>query len=630
LLFPARAPYVNKRGEMGRRASPKTDFGTVILHWTLVTLFVICVVTGLRIATVSPFDFGWIYALDSILPSSMVWTAHVPVAVALFGLAFAYAVYIRRAGLMRRIRPDRVRLMGIFRGGQACWVAFNTMLTWLILLTMLEQLVTGYLVYLGYGGMAVELHRDGTWLLIAISVGHVATHWAIGGLGQIARIFRPSRLPPVAPPFDPFELLVAANEPTRVAAIPGPGKEHTQRDQHSDTRDEPRREQRRAPQRDVTLQSHPFAAAMMVGLVAMSAATFVDQTTMRETLHVRKIAASEAPVLDGDISDPVWRTVRPVVVLTNQGANFDGTGSSEVEIRAVHDGDMAYFAFVWSDSTRSLKHLPLIKRADGWYVLQTNYDSGDEHHYHEDKFSVLLGKNAPLLAGDRTFHAGRAPIDGKPATFSGRGLHYTMNDSFVDVWQWKATRGGLLGFIDDGHFGPPAEPTRDQIAGQSPYKGGYAADPGTANYADNFEPRGPGGYQRPVKPKRLPKNWQATWSAMGRVDLNPNVGESEGARWWMTEAESVPYSPEADAQFPLNALIPGVLIIGQYSGDRADVRGAARWAAGRWALEIARRLDTGSQYDTPIATGVAMRVAAFDRAQIRHTRHIRPIQLEVE
>jgi Prokaryotic cytochrome b561 len=184
---------------MGRRASPKTDFGTVILHWTLVALFVVCVVTGLRIATVSPFDFGWIYALDSILPSTMVWTAHVPVAVALFGLAFAYAVYIRRAGLMRRIRPDRVRLMGIFRGGQACWVAFNTMLTWLILLTMLEQLVTGYLIYLGYGGMAVELHRDGTWLLIAISVGHVASVRSPASSGRAG--FRRSRRPSIRSTF---------------------------------------------------------------------------------------------------------------------------------------------------------------------------------------------------------------------------------------------------------------------------------------------------------------------------------------------------------------------------------------------------------------------------------------------
>jgi len=613
---------------MGRRASPKTDFGTVVLHWTLVALFVTCVVTGLRIATVSPFDFGWIYALDSVLPYSMVWTAHVPVAVALFGLGFAYAVYVRRAGLMRRIRPDRVRLMGIFRGGQARWVAINTILTWVILLSLLEQLVTGYLIYLGYGGVAVELHRFGTWLLIAVSFGHVATHWAIGGLGQIARIFRPSRLPPVAAPFDPFDLLVAPEQPPRIAASPGP--ERVRRVPRDEAHDESRHEQRRTRQRDVTLQSHPFAAAMVVGLIAMSAATFVDQTAMRDGLRIRKIATSEAPVLDGDLSDPVWRTARPVVVLTNQGANFDGTGASEIEIRAVHDGEIAYFSFVWNDPTRSLKHLPLIKRADGWHVLQGNYDSGDEHHYHEDKFSVLLAKNAPLLAGDRTFHAGRAPVDGKPATLSGRGLHYTMNGGFVDVWQWKATRGGLLGFVDDGYFGPPAQPTKDEIAGQSPYKGGYAADPGTANYADNFEQRGPGGYQRPVQPKRLPKNWQATWSAMGRVDLNPSVGESEGARWWMTEAESVPYSPEADAQFPLNALIPGVLITGQYSGDRADIRGAARWAAGRWALEIARRLDTGSRYDSPIANGVAMRVAAFDRSQIRHTRHIRPIWLEVE
>ncbi len=607
---------------MGRRASPKTDFGTVILHWALVALFVTCVVTGLRIMTVSPFDFGWLRALDSVLPYTMVWTAHMPVAVALFGLALAYVVYVRCAGLMRRIRPDRVRLMGLFRGSQARWVAINVIFTWVILLMMGVQLVTGWLIYLGHGGATVELHRLGTWILIAASVGHVATHWGIGGLGQLARIFRPSRLPPVAPPFDPFDLLAGPEVPLQ----PHHGPERVAHE----ARDEPRRDVRRMPRQDVKVQSHPFVAAMAVGLVAMSAMTVVDRTMMRDELQVRKIDPSEAPVLDGDLSDPVWRTARPVIVLTNQGANFNGTGESEVEIRAVHDGHMAYFSFVWSDPTRSLKHLPLIKRPDGWHVLQGNYDTGDEHDYHEDKFSVLLANNAPLIAGDRTFHAGRAPIADKPATFSGRGLHYTMDGSFVDVWEWKATRGGLLGFVDDGHFGPPTEPTKDQWAGRSPYKGGFAADPGTANYANNFEPRGPGGYQRPVQPKRLPKNWQTTWAAMGRVDLEPSVGESEGARWSMTEAESVPYSPKLDAQFPLNALIPGVIIAGQYSGDRADIRGAARWAAGRWALEVARRLDTGSKYDSPIATGMGMRVAVFDHSQIRHTRHIRPIRLVVQ
>ena len=609
---------------MGRRSNPRTDFGTVILHWTLVALLAVSVVTGLRIATVSPFDMEWLYWLDSVLPRTAVWTAHIPAAVALFGLALAYAIYVRRAGLGRRISPDRVRLMGLLRPGQPFWSAINIILTWTLLLSLLTQLATGCLMYLGYGGIVIELHRVGTWILLAGAVGHVATHWAIGGASQVLRMLRPSRLMPQAPPFDPFEFVVRRDRPAADRMPP------ERRPVGERRRREPQSEPERSRRQDATFQSHPFAAAMGVGLVGMIMVPFVDQTAMRDELQIRRIKPAEAPTLDGDLSDAVWRSARPVVVLTNQGANFDGNGTSEVEIRAVHDGETVYFSFVWSDPTRSMKHLPLIKKEDGWYVLQSKYDVGDEHDYHEDKFSVLLTNNDALLAGDRTFHAGRAPVDGKPATFTGRGLHFTTDGSIVDVWQWKAARGGLLGFIDDGHFGPPIVPGQDEATGRAPYKGGFAADPGTANYTDNFEQRGPGGYARPVRPKRLPKDWQSTWSAMGRVDIRSQIGESEGARWWMTDEESVPYSAELDARYPVNALIPGVIISGEYTGDRADVRCSARWAAGRWAIEVARRLDTKSPYDVRIATGVFMRVAAFDRAQIRHTRHIRPIRLEVE
>jgi hypothetical protein len=117
---------------------------------------------------------------------------------------------------------------------------------------------------------------------------------------------------------------------------------------------------------------------------------------------------------------------------------------------------------------------------------------------------------------------------------------------------------------------------------------------------------------------------------MGDIDLDPNHGESEGARWFMTEQESVPYSRELDARIPRGTVIPGVIVAGEFSGDRADVRCAARWASGHWALEVARRLNTRSEYDVPIKTGTFMRVAAFDHSQIRHTRHVRPIRLEVE
>jgi hypothetical protein len=613
---------------MGRRARPRTDFGTVILHWALVALLIVSIVTGLRITTVSPFDFGWLQWLDAVLPRAVVWTGHMPAALALFGLAFAYAIYVRRAGLGRRITLDRVRLMGILRGGQARWSTISIILTWVLLLTLMTLLATGCLMYLGYGGIVVELHRLGTWVLLAGAVGHVAAHWAVGGLGQVTRMLRPRRLPPPAPPFDPFDLLAA--QATKEEQPPADRMPPERRPVAARRESEPRAESNRRPRRDVALQSHPFAVALSIGLAGVGMVALIDQTMMRDELHIPRIKTSEAPVLDGDLSDAVWRSARPVMVLTNQGANFDGAGASEVEIRAVHDGETAYFSFVWSDPTRSLKHLPLTKREDGWYVVHTGYDTGDENQYHEDKFSVLLTNSDVLLAGDRTFHAGRAPIGDKPATFSGRGLHYTTNGSIVDVWQWRATRGGLLGFVDDGHFGPPAEPSRDEAAGRTPYKGGFAADPGTASYADNFEPRGPGGYRRPVQPKRLPKDWSSTWSAMGKVDPRSNVGESDGARWWMTEAESVPYAPELDAEYPINALIPGVIIAGEHSGDRADIRCAARWAAGRWALEASRRLDTKSPYDVRIASGVFMRVAAFDRSQIRHTRHVRPVRLKVE
>ena len=79
---------------------------------------------------------------------------------------------------------------------------------------------------------------------------------------------------------------------------------------------------------------------------------------------------------------------------------------------------------------------------------------------------------------------------------------------------------------------------------------------------------------------------------MGQITLDPNVGESDGARWFMTEAETVPYAEEVDRLIPAGTVLPGIIVSGEFAGDRADVRSAARWASGHWALEVARRLDT--------------------------------------
>jgi hypothetical protein len=286
---------------------------------------------------------------------------------------------------------------------------------------------------------------------------------------------------------------------------------------------------------------------------------------------------------------------------------------------------------MWDDPTRSLKHLPLVKQADGWHVLHDRYDLGDERSYYEDKFSALLTKLPIVIPGDRTYHSGPTPIEGKPSTLSQRGLHFTPAPGLaVEVWQWKASSGGLLGWVDKNHFDMPAEASQAQSEGQVPYRGGFIQDPRTAElYSDNFERQPVGGYERPIQPKRLPTNWKATYEALGRIDLDPDHSDAEASRWWMNMSESEPYSAALDAEIPVGTMIPGSLILVDDIDRRADVVGMARWAAGHWTLEVARKLAAEAP-DVAISTGTYLRVAVFDHSQIYHTRHIRPIRLELE
>lgn len=609
----------------------KTDYGTIILHWLFVAAFTVALFSGLRIATESP-DRTWINLFDVLLPRDSVWTAHMQAAVALAGLTLGYIVYVIRSGLGRRIQLDWVRLRGLFGSGPSRLGAINACLYWIFFVTMLALLVSGGLLYFGlYSGYDVAmLHWGGTWVILAFAVLHVVTQYRSGGASQLLRIFRPAPLPAPPQQLDAVELLNLLVE--QQAAHPIQPDEDFGADPATEADLAPREQARKTKSKNPTLQANAFVVAAAAAITGASFIVAADRMSV-DHLQVHRIASADAPTLDGDTSDRAWRSVKPFSLITGEGGNFDGKGETRIEIRAVHDGTWAYFLFTWEDQTRSLKHLPLVKQADGWHLLRAGYDIGDEHDYNEDKFSVLLTTSDVTLAGDRTFHAGPHPVANAPATMTGRGLHFT-EAGYVDVWQWKATSGGPTGWLDDAHFGPPADPTPMQAANIMPYKGGFAPDPGTASYRDNFTvtaDKTDGTYRsRLIAPLRLPGDVAATAAAMGSIDLDPDHGESDGARWFMTDAETVPYSAAADAQLPIGTVIPGVIVDGEFSGDRADIRCAARWASGHWALEVARRLDTGSDYDVPIRSGVFMRVAAFDHSQIRHTRHVRPIRLEVE
>lgn len=624
----------------------KTDYGTIILHWVFVAAFAVALVSGLRIAAESP-ERTWINLFDIVLPRDSVWLIHMQAAVVLVAVAIGYIVYLVRSGLGRRVQLDKVRLRGLFGRGQARLSALIALMYWVFFITMTVLLVSGGLLYFGfYSGYDVAmLHWVGTWVILAFVVLHVLTQYKSGGAAQLLRIFRPAPLPAPPPRLDAVELLgmlaeqsarapkaaapEAPPEPTPHPLQPRPGM---RRDRERPAQPHSRPKSGTARSRNPTLQANAFVVATAAAMTGASLLVATDRLTV-DTVQVRRINAADAPKLDGDTSDRAWRGVKPFSLLTGEGGNFDGKGEARIEIRAVHDGTFAYFLFTWQDSTRSLKQLPLVKEADGWHLLHSGYQIGDEYQYNEDKFSVLLTTSDVTLAGGRTFHPGPKPVAGAPATLSGRGLHFT-GGGYADVWQWKATSGGPSGWMDDTHFGPPLDPTPMQAANIVPYKGGFAPDPGAANYRDNFtveaDPAGGGRRGRLIAPLRLPKQAEVTTAALGAIDLDPDHGESDGARWFMTEQESMPYSSDADAKIAIGTVIPGVIVAGEFSGDRADVRCAARWASGYWALEVKRRLDTGSQFDIPIKSGVFMRVAAFDHSQIRHTRHVRPIRVEVE
>ena len=87
-----------------------------------------------------------------------------------------------------------------------------------------------------------------------------------------------------------------------------------------------------------------------------------------------------------------------------------------------------------------------------------------------------------------------------------------------------------------------------------------------------------------VTPRRLPKDLAAIVTAMGQVTLDPDVGESDGARWFMTAEETVPYTREVDRLIPVGTVLPGVIISGELpaTAPTCAARRAGLPDIGRW------------------------------------------------
>lgn len=588
----------------------QTDAGTIVLHWALAVTLVFSTLTGLRFAVDMP-DTGYLAALEPFLPVAKIWIYHILSGVSVMGLAIAYLFYLRGTGLSRRIWPDRARLAALKSPGPARWGAINVLLYWVLFFCLAAQVVTGLMLHRGYGGEIVDLHLLATWVIVGYTVAHVLAHFALGGMTQLLRVARPSRIPsPVADssasysqaPFHKPSAFAGA----RILALSG-------------------------------------IAGMLVG----GAYLYVDRMS-RDVLYIGRIDKATAADLNTDLWNGVWSDARPLYVHTNQGVNLDGTGASLVEIRAVHDDENVYFAFTWEDPTRSLKHAPLVKAADGWHALfsaprnerqaviqnvsaKTEYSNDEQSNFegalNEDKFAIMLA-NVERPFGPGAFHPGKHPLPSKPASFSGRGQHYTEDGSSVNLWLWHAD-GADSGRCENNRVGPPAKPTLSQLRGETLYKGGYFGTRAQDVVYENFTPQSPRENAAVVQPVRLPINLQAIRAAIGQVDLDPNHGDQENARWAMREDESTPYTPELDARIPVGAIVPGIIAAAPRPPLPWDVQCHARWAAGRWTLLAERKLDTHHGDDIAISRKTFMWVGVFDHTAANHTRHIRPFRLEI-
>jgi len=193
---PAQTPPEQQgQDEMNFRRWPRTDVGTVLLHWAAVAAVVVLAATGLRF-TSDDVQFLWLRDLDGQLATENLWQRHMLAGYVLSVVAVAYAVHMSRARLLDRIRISAVRLQGLFGTPAARWPAINALLAWAFLVAALGACVTGWLAYGGIAGPVLRIHLICTWVILAFPVLHLLALLRVGGVPHLARIFRPKRAEP--------------------------------------------------------------------------------------------------------------------------------------------------------------------------------------------------------------------------------------------------------------------------------------------------------------------------------------------------------------------------------------------------------------------------------------------------
>ncbi len=185
---------------------------------------------------------------------------------------------------------------------------------------------------------------------------------------------------------------------------------------------------------------------LALSAITVAACSTTEAPVPPNTLVVAR--ASSAPVMDGNASDAVWASAKPLTVKLGGGANFGGSGETTATLKAVTSGDMIYFLLQYSDPTNSVRRGPFQKQADGtWKKFSDPSDKGgDDNLYYEDKWSIIWNINDSIAGFNQNGCAVLCHLgEGKPF-----GNKYTAKEGELgDMWHMKGSRNGVFGQVDD-------------------------------------------------------------------------------------------------------------------------------------------------------------------------------------
>ncbi len=335
-----------------------------------------------------------------------------------------------------------------------------------------------------------------------------------------------------------------------------------------------------------------------------------------DTLEARYIQDTSSIEIDGLENEPAWALASTTTIRSYGAANFYN-GETDIAVKVLYNEHDIFFLIRWRDPSKSLAHLPLIKTDNGWQVMQQGFQKFNEQKHYEDKFAVMIAENCKAGAA-ATAHLGHKPLKDKPPHWSGLGYHYHKT-GLVDLWQWKAVRTNRMYLADDNYFGKP-----DIIrAGSRRYTAGYGVD---AKESGTYKMNWQWFYKDGITPKRMPLN-DADLTAYQNEFYNET--DEPDNTWLLNWFDTKAYSKHDD-HYPTGTIMPSILYYSnRFEGDRADVRAFGTWKDEYWSLELFRKRSTGSNKDVELKDGVCLWFAAFDHAQIAHSRHSRPIKLRL-